>query len=552
MSQSAVLVLSLTLVASEVQRGSAPLAVVLSRIGAPSDLQAVLRDQDVSTAEDVELLNTADRKAFGLSAAMRRRLLLCARDAEACDDDGVRIVPGRRLSTFIHLESKGACTDRRRSGKCAGKKQANKCGNDLWGCDLTCGRCNATAPVHVEATAGDLDGAELSSTSGANINALSPRVNRLHTTLSVSSVGATSTTSNGSSCGDRRREGKCKIKLQDGQCNTWGCDLTCGKCGAVRQTLADAEKRAVGQHSRESFWWVHHVKRHGGYATAVVPTLCKRVDRLSLLIDKLSLMSCIGEVMIVSRQLCIGIVQRIIDQHTATMAELGPHAEVVAVDMGGWDRIYGPAARFFAASRARQSVLVHLDDDEIPCEQQVCRLATQALQEPIGLYGHHKRVCTKETGYKVPANPNSKRWWHIVQFNVILTLFAATSRLVNDAFVRYFSPYAEALASTRGNGEDIAFNHFLLRHFNRTPTYVRKAECGDLIVNGSNVYDGGFSKLNDQVGISAGVHHYRLRKRMCRQLWFLQHWPAKRIGPQKYAGLIPLNHSVEGGQLSAV
>ena len=166
--------------------------------------------------------------------------------------------------------------------------------------------------------------------------------------------------------------------------------------------------------------------------------------------------------------------------------------------------------------------LVHLDDDEMPCEQQVCRLAKQALIEPVGLYGHHKRICTS-VGYMVPASPSDLRRFHKAPFNVLLTLFAATSRFVNDAFVRYFGSYAEPLASTRGNGEDIAYNHFLLRHFNRTPTYVQKAQCGQLIINGTDVYKGGFSKLNDAVGISANQHHYRLRKRMCRFLCAYAH-----------------------------
>ena len=122
--------------------------------------------------------------------------------------------------------------------------------------------------------------------------------------------------------------------------------------------------------------------------------------------------------------------------------------------------------------------------------------------------------------------------WHATHFNVLLTLFASTSRFVNDAFLRKFDGYAEPLASTRGNGEDLAYNHFLLRHFNRTPTYVREATCEELYINGSDVHEGGFSKLNDQVGISAGVHHYRLRRRICKHLWKLPDWGTiGKVGP---------------------
>ncbi|KOO23076.1 hypothetical protein Ctob_008945 [Chrysochromulina tobinii] len=41
-------------------------------------------------------------------------------------------------------------------------------------------------------------------------------------------------------------------------------------------------------------------------------------------------------------------------------------------------------------------------------------------------------------------------------------------------------------------------------HFNRTPTYVRKATCEELYINGSDVYEGGFSKLNDEPWASHG------------------------------------------------
>ena len=399
--------------------------------------------------------------------------------------EGRRLWHGTRFS----------CSDLRPPGKCRVKKAAGECASNLWGCDRTCGKCD-------------------------------PKKSELD------EVDDQMPASSDPMCKDEKPRDKCRVLRNDGRCETWGCDRTCGNCADVRKMLASAEMKMISQRSRKSEWWVKYMRETGGYATAVVPTLCKRVDRLALLVGELSSMNCIGEVMIVSRDPCVVRVQEMLEKNAAVIkARSRVGVKTTAVDMGGWDQIYGPAARFVAASRARESVLIHLDDDEVPCEKQVCRLALHALMEPIGLYGHHKRVCT-DRGYTTPGNPMNTNHWHATHFNVLLTLFASTSRFVNDAFLRKFDGYAEPLASTRGNGEDLAYNHFLLRHFNRTPTYVRKATCEELYINGSDVHEGGFSKLNDQVGISAGVHHYRLRRRICKHLWKLPDWGTiGKVGP---------------------
>ena len=509
------------------QSGSAPLAVALRALGAPSSLQTALRVQDVSTVDELEALSNHELKGFGLTPLMQRHLVLCARRPDACENVATPGMRGRRLAECVDMRQPGMCAIKKRRGRCAGK--------GVWGCDKTCGMCdaasNAGGASKADNETDDEDAPDAGSTSQTKYDG--------NDDGNVTTIIGDVSTSSGivlSACVDRREASKCEAKKMNGECNTWGCDKTCGKCSALEH--ANAEMKVVGTRSRRSIWWVYQVTRAGGYATVVVPTLCKRVNRLSILVDRLSQMSCIGEVMIVSRPPCINEVKQLLATHVERMKRIQVQsAPVSVIDMGGWDQLYGPATRFFAAIRARQGILVHLDDDEMPCEQQVCRLAKQALLEPVGLYGHHKRICTS-VGYTAPASPSDLRRFHKAPFNVLLTLFAATSRFVNDAFVRYFGSYAEPLASTRGNGEDIAYNHFLLRHFNRTPTYVQKAHCGQLIINGTDVYKGGFSKLNDAVGISANQHHYRLRRRMCRFLWRMPDWGSVgRLGPQQYPSL---------------
>ena len=498
--------LSLSLLAAATERvsGSVPSAVAIRRFGAPARLEEKLRKWNDSTAEDLALLLTTGT-ASGISITHRRRLIDCSRGAALCDgaaDDGIETEAKAGEGMRQHLEGRRlwhstrfSCSDLRPPGKCSGKKAAGECASNLWGCDRTCGKCD-------------------------------PKKSELD------EVDDQMPASSDPMCKDEKPRDKCRVLRNDGRCETWGCDRTCGKCADVRKMLASAEMKMISQRSRKSEWWVKYMRETGGYATAVVATLCKRVDRLALLVGELSSMNCIGEVMIVSRDPCVVRVQEMLEKNAAVIkARSRVGVKTTAVDMGGWDQIYGPAARFVAASRARESVLIHLDDDEVPCEKQVCRLALHALMEPIGLYGHHKRVCT-DRGYTTPGNPMNTNHWHATHFNVLLTLFASTSRFVNDAFLRKFDGYAEPLASTRGNGEDLAYNHFLLRHFNRTPTYVRKATCEELYINGSDVYEGGFSKLNDEVGISAGVHHYRLRRRICKHLWKLPDWGTiGKVGP---------------------
>ena len=426
---------------------------------------------------------------------------------------------------------KTRCRDLRKKGKCLEKKAAGLCSKYPWGCDSTCNTCE--------------------------------KAQHMAKSLSIPFMWevklAKSKRSGLGSCKDQRPYLKCRQRKLEGHCSGWGCDFTCGKCTtSARNTtkLAQQQPRAFAINSRRSLWWVQHKIRMGGFATVVVPTLCKRVGRLALMVNALRQMHCVGEIMLTTRGLCMRHIRKLQleEANTSVPCTISSHgcdkwgnrvssvrdnishplANIVVKDMDEWDLIYGPAARFLAASRARTSVLVHMDDDEIPCEAQVCKLAVRALREPIGLYGYPKqgRVCINK-GYKVIRYKG-------MPFNVLLTLFAATSRIFNDAFVRHFSRYAELLVSSKGNGEDLAYNHFLLRYYNRTPTLLRKEECTEWIVNGSDVYEGGYAKLNDAVGMSARANHYRFRKRVCRHLWDRNDWQnVGKFGPNPVDHVVP-------------
>ena len=267
------------------------------------------------------------------------------------------------------------------------------------------------------------------------------------------------------------------------------------------------------------------------YTTAVVPTRCTRLDRLRVLITRLTSFPCIGEVLMVTSGKCTADIEAALKG-----ASRWNDVKVRIADMGQWDDLFGPAVRFLAGSQAHRNVLLHLDDDELPCAEQACSLTHEVLNEPIGIFGHHPRVCNSHVGYTaLKISPRVGQHVQRSSYNVVLTSFAATSKAFNDAFVSHLGDYGRALANARGNGEDLAYNHFLLHKFNRTPSYVPWRECAEWVVNGSDVYQhhhlphskfafNPSAKLDDQSGISLGVHHYWLRKRLCTWAWHLRDW----------------------------
>ena len=350
----------------------------------------------------------------------------------------------------------------------------------------------------------------------------------------------------------RKKSSKCNEFKAAGQCNSaWGCDWTCGKCHLPSGWQS---KKAGERYQKYLFddyetvrygnWWLSYAYAAGGYATIVVPTMCKRLERLRLLVTTVSQYGCVREVLISSRRPCVDLVQ------AALRGASTGNATLRVIDMGEWDSIYGPASRFLASRYATGNVLVHIDDDELPCEQQVCTLAARALKEPIGIYGHHKRQCD-ETGYYMRGNAKRLRNLARANYTVILTLFAATSRAFNDAFIRHFDQYATLLASTHGNGEDIAYSHFLRRFYGRLPSFVQKSQCGHWEVNGTDVWAASSAKLNDNVGMSAMRVHYKLRMKLCQQFWARLAWttPLPKLG-QKFARLVPLYRQDDGPPLA--
>ncbi|KAL1526255.1 hypothetical protein AB1Y20_014975 [Prymnesium parvum] len=135
-------------------------------------------------------------------------------------------------------------------------------------------------------------------------------------------------------------------------------------------------------------------------------------------------------------------------------------AQVVHVDSVALNQKWYTAHRYHAAARARNDVLVHLDDDLVPGERTLQLLIDSvALEKGFphyapphapGLYGPggYARSCgTHGYGPKALGLPH-----------FVLTNFAACSRELNARYLSKFVPlFAPMLAANRGNGEDLTY-----------------------------------------------------------------------------------------------
>ena len=134
------------------------------------------------------------------------------------------------------------------------------------------------------------------------------------------------------------------------------------------------------------------------------------------------------------------------------------------------DEIFSASRFFAAAEHATSPVLVHSDDD-IRANEKLLRAMVSRVAAAVaagrtpGLYGPETRACGA-SGY---CNSNECRAtdyaWANFPFNnksgtqIILTDLAATSSEMNALYVQNFERYRDLIVRTRGNGEDLTFNH---------------------------------------------------------------------------------------------
>jgi len=138
---------------------------------------------------------------------------------------------------------------------------------------------------------------------------------------------------------------------------------------------------------------------------------------------------------------------------------LGPRPELFA------------ASRFFAAARARNEVVVTLDDDILPYPSQITLVATLGCdvarelatggRQKAAMYSPQERHCDAE-GYSELAPKRGRRR----RPAILLTDFASFSRALTRRITEsglFDARYAALMRATHGNGEDIAFSDAVRR-----------------------------------------------------------------------------------------
>ena len=143
-------------------------------------------------------------------------------------------------------------------------------------------------------------------------------------------------------------------------------------------------------------------------------------------------------------------------------------------------------------------VIVHIDDDVRPHNELLDLMALKVMGEPgfpayadgapqPGVYGPQERQCG-EHGYGDPNNTDgpAKKWQNVTIPGfptIVLTKFAATSRRLNRDFVRRMGPdFAELIAHTRGNGEDLLFGMAAQERGSAVGrVQLNTAECRDIV-----------------------------------------------------------------------
>jgi len=154
-------------------------------------------------------------------------------------------------------------------------------------------------------------------------------------------------------------------------------------------------------------------------------------------------------------------VGQIIVQHCNPSLEYNPYDGVLNTKFYQKDESnFGAASRFFAVQDAIYENILFLDDDLLPSTKLVSDLLEKVKEEPIGLYGPCARYC----GGRYILNPK--------EYNTILTNLAMTSKQVVQNYLENFSVYKKFLVESKGNGEDLSFNHCLRTHFGAQPTHV--------------------------------------------------------------------------------
>jgi GR25 family glycosyltransferase involved in LPS biosynthesis len=164
-----------------------------------------------------------------------------------------------------------------------------------------------------------------------------------------------------------------------------------------------------------------------------------------------------------------------------------------ATNLTYFDDPHGATIRFFAAKEATNDCVLFVDDDHVPSMSLIQSMLKEYRKNPIGIYGPNCRKCS-ENGYFTNL---------LVEKNIVLTSILMTDKSVVLNFLDKFDQYSDFLKKTRGNGEDILFNHNFVKEYRVDPKCVK----GDY--KNLDQVTGAYHKKKD---------HYETRDELCRRI----------------------------------
>ena len=144
------------------------------------------------------------------------------------------------------------------------------------------------------------------------------------------------------------------------------------------------------------------------------------------------------------------------------------------------------------AEKATNDIIISLDDDELPSEALINNLVKAVRTDPNRLYGALPRACDK-TGY------SSKRR---KDYNMVLHPMAVKKDIVKAYSDTELKKNQAFLKQTKGNGEDILFNHFYRQYTGNDPQAVK----------------GKLYFMDKSNGYSSNSSHYTIRSKLCKRL----------------------------------
>jgi hypothetical protein len=183
--------------------------------------------------------------------------------------------------------------------------------------------------------------------------------------------------------------------------------------------------------------------------------------------------------------------------------------KVVNVDDSEAQDKWATMRRFMAYKHARNEILLHLDDDQLPTEQLLHRMLRKYQDDPRQMYGSMKyaRLCDS-TGYNAPHQNAKNKGRKLTNF--VLTGVSLMSKSTNIAVLNGMKQQArlfKLVLKQKGNGEDLLFNDVFIKLFRKFPVAVH----GDVL------------QLDGKRGFASSAkkgksNHYAMRGQFCKLL----------------------------------